>query len=205
MSGSRRSGGSASSRGRSLRTVGRRMRVPFITDLPRPLIVYGPGPAVSCPSPASWPVCGPMVGSSQFPDHQPHGWYARSAVISPSRADRLDPAGRELLHRWPPSGRPQRRVPAVCHSSPDRGAAAMVATLIACGGTGWQASASWLMVPAAGAGTMGVWRSVSSWTGPNLQPAVFGSSGLLSRILGSARGRKSASPAGWGCCGRCMR
>src|SRR5690349_9421605 len=43
-------------------------------------------------------------------------------------------------------------------------------------------SASWLMVAAAGAGTMGVWRSVSSWTGPSLQPAVFGSSALPGRI-----------------------
>ena len=66
-------------------------------------------------------------------------------------------------------------------------------------------SASWLMVAAAGAGTMGVWRSVSSWTGPSLQPAVFGSSALPGRIPGLARGRKSASPAGWDCCGRCMR
>jgi hypothetical protein len=66
-------------------------------------------------------------------------------------------------------------------------------------------SASWLMVAAAGAGTMGVWRSVSSWTGPSLQPAVFGSSALPGRIPGAARTGKSASPAGWACCGHCTR
>lgn len=35
--------------------------------------------------------------------------------------------------------------------------------------------------------------------------AVFGSSALLGRHPGRARGRKSVSSAGWGYCGRCMR
>jgi hypothetical protein len=67
-----------------------------------------------------------------------------------------------------------RLVLAVCHSGPERWAAAGGQTLMAYGGTTSQASASWLMVPAAGAGTMGVWRSASSWTGPSRRPAVFG-------------------------------
>jgi len=54
---------------------------------------------------------------------------------------------------------------------------------------------------ASGAATMGVWRSASSWTGPSLRSAVFGSSALPGRSPGAARARKSASPAGWGCCG----
>jgi len=66
---------------------------------------------------------------------------------------------------------------------------------MACGGTASQASASWLMVPAAGAGTMGVWRSVSSWTGPSLRLAVFGSSALPGRHPG--RAEQEISFTGW--------
>ena len=115
-------------------------------------------------------------------------------------------AGPDLLHRGLPSGRPRRRVLVACYAGPERGGLRRwpgcswrVASLA------WRVSASWLMVAAAGAATMGVWRSVSSWTGPSLRPAVFGSSAVPGRIPGPARGRTSGSAAGWGCCGRCMR
>ena len=68
----------------------------------------------------------------------------------------------------------------------------------------WHESASWLMFPAVIAETVGVWRSALSWTGPSLRRAVFGSS-IPSRLTSLTRARKSASLAGWGCCGRCMR
>ena len=100
MSGSRGSGESASSHGRSLRTLRRPIRIRFITDLPR-AIDHARAQVGHVVSLADAGIPGlplvSMMSPCQLPGHRPNGRHVRSAVVFPNQADRradsLDPVG----------------------------------------------------------------------------------------------------------------